>query len=113
MADRVFLSPGKCVVTQQTQTEDLKETLLLPLKCVCAEKTSKASIPCETASAVHMPSSGLSVEEQTAQEVLEMMFNTQVEGAWVPAVLRAVSSSTESSSADLCECSICSSGSWA
>lgn len=60
----------------QTQTEDLKETLLLPLTSVCAEKTSKASIRCGTAPAVLMPSSGLSGEEQTAQEVLEMMFNT-------------------------------------
>lgn len=60
----------------QTQTEDLKETLLLPLNSVCAEKASKASIRCETAPAVLMPSSGLSGEEQTAQEVFEMMFNT-------------------------------------
>lgn len=76
MAHRGFLSPGKSVVTQQTQTEDLRETLLLPLECVYAEKTSKPSILCETASAVHTPSSGLSVGEQTAQEMLEMMFNT-------------------------------------
>lgn len=113
MADRGFLSPGKCVITQQTQTEDLQETLLLPLKCVCAEKSSQASICCETASAVHMPSSGLGVGEQTVQEVLEMIFNTQVEGAQVPAVLRAVSTSIEGGSTDLPECSICSAGSWA
>lgn len=76
MADRGFLNPEECVVTQETQTEELQETLLLPLKCLCAEKTSKPSIHCEAASADHMPSSGLSVGEQTAQEVLEMVFNT-------------------------------------
>lgn len=41
--------------TNTPESKDLRETLLLPLKCVYAKKKSIPSLHYETASAVHIP----------------------------------------------------------